>query len=203
VVSGYLEELADGRIEPSPEVYYRLLRETTRLQRLINDLQELSKAEAGYLPIDLQPVHLPSLLESLVQKFSEQLMEDGPVLQLECPPQLPPVLADIDRVEQVLVNLLGNALTYTDTGSVTVRAWAEPDKLWVAVIDTGSGIAPEELPHVFERFWRSTRAGDRNFRGTGVGLAICRRLIELQGGDIQVESQVGVGSIFQFWLPLA
>ena len=111
VVRGYLEELADGRILPSSEMYLRLARETTRLERLVNDLQELSKAEAGYLPINLQPVHLRSLLESLVQKFTDQLLEDGPILQLNCPPQLPPALADPDRTEQVLVNLLGNAVS--------------------------------------------------------------------------------------------
>ena len=203
VVRGYLEELADGRIEASPEVYYRLVRETTRLQRLVNDLQELSKAEAGYLAINLQPLNLRPMLESLVQKFSDQLMEDGPVLRLEGPPHLPPVLADVDRLEQVLVNLAGNALTYTDIGSITIRAWTESGKLWVAVIDTGPGIAPEDLPYVFERFWRAAQSGTRNSRGTGIGLAISRRLIELQGGQIEVESQLGKGSTFRFCLPLA
>jgi signal transduction histidine kinase len=111
VLRGYLEELAEGRIEATPAVYQRLAKEIKRLQRLINDLQELSKAEAGYLPIKLEPVNLRPLLESLVQKFSDQLLEDGPQLRLECPQQLPLVLADVDRVEQVLVNLLGNALT--------------------------------------------------------------------------------------------
>ncbi len=203
VVRGYLEELADGRIEPSPEIYLRLARETKRLERLVNDLQELSKAEAGYLAINLQPVNLRPLLESLVQKFADQILEDGPVLRLECPPQLPPVLADVDRTEQVLVNLLGNAIRYTLSGSITVRAWTEPSKLWIAVVDTGIGIAPEDLLHVFERFWRADRSRARHSGGTGIGLAISRRLVELQGGQISVESQLGKGSTFRFFLPLA
>lgn len=208
VVRGYLEELSDGRIEATPEIYQRLTKETKRLERLINDLQELSKAEAGYLPIKLQPVDLRPLLETLVQKFSDQLLEDGPQLRLECPDQLPIALADIDRVEQVLVNLIGNALTYTERGSITVRAWVEPEgrkvpRLWIAVTDTGVGIAPEDLPHVFERFWRAEKSRNQHTGGTGIGLAISQRLVELQGGEIEVESQLGVGSTFRFYLPLA
>ncbi|MEH2416293.1 sensor histidine kinase [Nostoc sp.] len=203
VVRGYLEELADGQIEASPEIYRRLARETRRLERLVNDLQELSKAEAGYLPINIQRVNLRPLLESLVEKFTDQLLEDGPILVLQCPSVLPPVLADIDRTEQVLVNLLGNAVHYTNEGSITIRAGTEGSQLWIAVIDTGIGIAPENLPHVFERFWRADQSRDRHSGGTGIGLTISRRLIELQGGQIQVESELGVGSTFRFFLPLA
>jgi hypothetical protein len=203
VVRGYLEELADGEIEASPEIYRRLARETRRLERLVNDLQELSKAEAGYLPINIKRVNLRPLLESLVEKFTDQLLEDGPVLVLQCPSVLPPVLADIDRTEQVLVNLLGNAVRYTNEGSITIRVGTEASRLWIAVIDTGIGIAPENLPHVFERFWRADQSRDRHSGGTGIGLTISRRLIELQGGQIQVESELGVGSTFRFFLPLA
>lgn len=210
VVRGYLEELSDGRIEATPAVYQRLTKETKRLERLINDLQELSKAEAGYLPIKLQSADLRPLLEGLVQKFSDQLLEDGPQLRLECPDHLPLVLADIDRVEQVLVNLIGNALIYTEMGSITVHSWAEPEGgkvlvpcLWIAVTDTGVGIASEDLPHVFERFWRAEKSRNQHTGGTGIGLAISQRLVELQGGEIEVESQLGVGSTFRFYLPLA
>ena len=210
VIRGYLEELAEARLEPTTAIYQQLARESRRLERLINDLQELSKAEAGYLPIHLQAVNLRSLLESLIQKFSDQLLEDGPVLRLECPEQLPNVLADPDRVEQVLVNLIGNALSYTKTGSITVRAWTESEGLtsrlpreWIAVTDTGIGIAAQDLPHVFERFWRAEKSRNQHTGGTGIGLAISQRLVELQGGQIEVQSQLGVGSTFRFSLPLA
>lgn len=210
VLRGYLEELADNRIEATPEVYQRLTKEIKRLERLINDLQELSKAEAGYLPIKVQPVNLRPLLESLVQKFSDQLLEDGPELSLDCPNQLPLVIADIDRVEQILVNLIGNALKYTQEGSIIVRAWSEIDgsnsrlsRLWIAVTDTGIGISSEDLHHVFERFWRAEKSRNQTTGGTGIGLAISQRLVELQGGQIEVESQLGVGSTFRFYLPLA
>jgi len=210
VIRGYLEELAEARMEPTAAVYQQLAKETRRLERLINDLQELSKAEAGYLPIHLQAFNLRALLESLVQKFSDQLLEDGPVLCLECADQLPSVLADPDRVEQVLVNLIGNALTYTKTGSITVRAWTEAEgvtsrlpRLWIAVTDTGIGIAAQDLPHVFERFWRAEKSRNQHTGGTGIGLAISQRLVELQGGQLEVQSQLGVGSTFRFYLPLA
>lgn len=210
VLRGYLEELASSQIEPTPEVYQQLAKETRRLERLVRDLQELSKAETGYLPIKLEPVNLRPLLESLVQRFSDQLLEDGPTLHLDCPDSLPPVIADTDRVEQVLVNLLGNAITYTETGIITVKAWLEKkeaktgkSKLWLAVIDTGVGIATEDLPHVFERFWRAEKSRNQHTGGTGIGLAISKRLVELQGGKIELESQLGVGSTFKFYLPLA
>jgi len=203
IVEGYLEGLADGAIAPSVEIYQRLARETSRLRRLVNDLQELSQAEAGYLPINAQVVDLRPLLGSLVQKIADQLIDDGPALQLECPSDLLPALADPERVEQVLINLVGNALRHTQEGSITVRAWSDAVKLWVAVVDTGEGIAPADLPHVFERFWRSDRSRSRDSGGTGIGLAISRRLVVLQGGTITVESQVGQGSTFRFSLPLA
>ncbi|NEQ25808.1 MAG: two-component sensor histidine kinase, partial [Microcoleus sp. SIO2G3] len=136
--------------------------------------------------------------------------EEVPVLRLECPDQLPSVLADPDRVEQVLVNLIGNALTYTEAGSITIRAWTEAEgatshlpRLWIAVTDTGIGIATQDLPHVFERFWRAEKSRNQHTGGTGIGLAISQRLVELQGGQIEVQSQLGVGSTFRFYLPLA
>ncbi|MCY7283523.1 MAG: HAMP domain-containing histidine kinase [Cyanobacteria bacterium CAN_BIN43] len=207
VLKGYLEGLADGAIEPSPETYQRLSREIVRMQRLVNDLQELSKMEAGYLPINARSLDLTPLLSAVVQKFSDQLLaEDSPQILLDHPPNMPLVLADPERVEQILVNLIGNALRYTPHGSITVQVRLpvkpETDKLWIAVIDTGSGIAAADLPHVFERFWRADRSRDRTSGGTGIGLAICRRLVELQNGSIEVASQVGQGSTFRFSLPI-
>ena len=203
VIEGYLEGLADGTIEPSADIYQRLVKETVRLRRLVNDLQELSKAEAGYLPINSQPVPLRPLIVSLVQKFSDQLLDDSPELVVDCPEELPPAMADPERVEQILINLVGNALRYTPTGRVTIQAWVDLNYLWIAVSDTGQGIAPEDLPHVFERFWRADRSRDRNSGGTGIGLAISRRLVELQQGTIHAESELGKGSTFRFSLPIA
>ncbi len=203
VVRGYLEELADGTIEGTPELYLRLIRETRRLERLIHDLQELSKAEAGYLSIDSQPLSLLPLITSLVERFADQLLEEGPTLKLDCARDIPNVLADRDRTEQILVNLLGNAIRYTEIGSIVVKAEKINRYVWISVIDTGVGIASEDLPYVFERFWRADPSRASHSGGTGIGLAIARRLIELQGGNIEVESEVGKGSTFRFCLPIA
>ncbi|GBF81466.1 sensor histidine kinase [Aphanothece sacrum] len=203
VIRGYLEELASGSIEPSSELYLRLVKETRRLERLIHDLQELSQVEAGYLSISVQPISLVPLLKSLVEKFADQIMDDGPIIKLDYSSDLPPVLADSDRTEQILVNLLGNAIRYTEKGTITVQAWRNRHRVWIAVTDTGIGIKPEDLPFVFERFWRADKSRSSYSGGTGIGLAITRRLVELQGGTIEVESEVGKGSIFRFFLPVA
>lgn len=203
VVRGYLEELADDRIDGTPELYLRLIKETRRLERLIHDLQELSKAEAGYLSINLRKINLRPLLVSLVERFTDQLLEEGPDLKLNCPQDLPPVLADRDRTEQILVNLLGNAIRYTETGSIVVKAIKINRQVWISVTDTGVGIAEKDLPYVFERFWRADPSRASHSGGTGIGLAIARRLVELQGGRIEVKSELGKGSVFRFCLPIA
>ena len=209
IINGYLEGITLNNIEATPEVYERLTKETRRLQRLVNDLQELSKAEAGYLSIHLAAINLYPLLSALVERFEVQLLDEL-TIHLECPTNLPLVLADLDRLEQVLVNLLGNAVSYTERGSIILKVWQNGDceasrrhRVYLAVSDTGQGIAPEDLPHVFERFWRSGIASDRNSRGSGIGLAISKRLVELQGGQMEVESELGKGSTFRFSLLVA
>lgn len=202
IINGYLEGVTSSTIEATPDVYERLMKETKRLQRLVNDLQELSKAEAGYLPVHLAAINLYPLLSALVEKFEPQLLEEL-TMQLNYPANLPLVLADLDRLEQVLVNLVGNAVSYTEKGSIILRVWQEADRVWLAVSDTGVGIAPEDLPYIFERFWRSGKASDRNQKGSGIGLAISRRLVELQGGKMEVESELGKGSTFSFSLLIA
>ncbi|MEO1592048.1 MAG: ATP-binding protein, partial [Cyanobacteria bacterium J06632_22] len=208
IVRGYLEGLSDGTVPNTPEMYGRLIRETTRLQRLVDDLQELSKLEASHLPIQIQTIELAPLLQQVVHRFAGQISETRALkLELSLPETLPSVAADPARVEQVLVNLLSNALRYTAAGKIRVTAQPQPSKapthLWVQVTDTGMGIAPEDLPRVFERFWRADPSRNRNSGGTGIGLAICKRLVELQGGHIQVDSALGQGSTFSFSLPLA
>ncbi|MEL4897626.1 sensor histidine kinase [Crocosphaera sp. Alani8] len=198
IMRGYLEELASGSIEGSPELYFNLVKETKRLERLIHDLQELSKAEAGYLSISLYPINIMPILNSLVERFADQIMDDGPKIILDCPQQLPLVLADRDRTEQILVNLIGNAIRYTEKGTITIKAFLKNRQVWVEIIDTGIGIKPEDLPYIFERFWRADKSRSRYSGGTGIGLAIARRLVELQGGKIEVESEVDQGTTFRF-----
>ena len=146
------------RLQATPDIRKRLIGETKRLQRLVNNLQDLSKAESGSLPLSLQALRLPPLLAELTERFESQLMDEGPTLRLVCPADLPKVWADSDRVEQILINLLGNAIRHTQQGSITLKAWSTSDQVWMAVTDTGCGLSLGELPHVFERFWRSGKA---------------------------------------------
>lgn len=203
IVEGYLEGLTDGTIEATPEIYQRLSRETGRLKRLVNDLQELSKAEAGYLPINTKKFDIRSLLSQLVFRFGDQLIDSEVRLKLEASFDLPRANADPERIEQILVNLIGNALRHTEMGVVEIQACQQKGMILVSVVDTGVGIAPEDLPHVFERFWRSDRSRNRRSGGTGIGLAISKKLVELQNGTISVESEVGKGSTFSFTVPIA
>ncbi|MDX2270736.1 MAG: HAMP domain-containing sensor histidine kinase [Cyanobacteriota bacterium] len=203
VLEGYLEGCADGTIEATPELFARLGNESRRLRRLVDDLQELSKAESGYLPITLQSVSLLPLLKRTLEKLGSQIGDDGPTLRLEVPSDLALIEGDPDRIEQILINIIGNAIRYTATGSITVAACHQERWVWVSVQDTGCGIATEDLPFVFERFWRADRSRSHASGGSGIGLAITRRLVELQGGRIEVESQLGQGSTFRFCLPMA
>lgn len=203
IVRGYLEESEAAAQPLTPETTQLLVRETRRLERLVNDLQELSKAEAGQLPLRLEAIALPSLFEKLRRRFDSQIAEDGPHLGWRCDEDVALVLADGDRLEQILVNLLGNAIKHTRRGQITLSAQAQGNQVWIAVTDTGIGIAQQELPHVFERFWQSSQVHPPAMSGTGIGLAITKRLVELQGGHIEVESTLGQGSTFRFSLPQA
>lgn len=203
VVRGYLEGLANESIDSSPELYLKLVKETRRLERLIQDIQELFQAETGYLSISLKPLNIIPILITLVERFSEQILDHGPIIKLDSPKDLPLVLGDSDRTEQILVNLLGNAIRYTEKGIITIKVWCEHHRVFVSVIDTGIGIKAENLPYVFERFWSTNESRSRYPGGAGIGLAITRCLVELQGGKIEVVSELGKGSVFTFYLSVA
>ncbi|BBC23692.1 sensor histidine kinase [Pseudanabaena sp. ABRG5-3] len=199
VTRGYLERLLDGKSEPSPELFQSLIQENRRLERLVNNLQELSKAQAGTIALKLEAIALKPVLSVLVERFSEQLVEDIELV-LEYNSKSVNVIGDRDCLEQVLVNLIGNAIQYTEGGKIIVRTYDLDHRVWIEVQDTGIGIASEDLPHVFDRFWRADKARSRRSGGTGIGLAITKCLVELQGGEIAVESQLNKGSIFRFCL---
>jgi two-component system OmpR family sensor kinase/two-component system sensor histidine kinase BaeS len=187
----------------------RLYDETRLLSRLVEDLRELALADAGQLDLNMQPVDVGQIIRHTVDNFA--LVADAQEVHLsaQLPEALPPVQADPDRVAQVLRNLLVNALRHTPAGGrVNVSVTATDDALEIAVADTGEGIAPEHVAHVFERFWRTdparTRATEGEMgSGTGLGLAVAQSLVEAQGGRIWVESTMSEGTVFRFTLPLA
>ncbi|MDR7416423.1 MAG: ATP-binding protein [Armatimonadota bacterium] len=204
-LAGYLEGMLDGVVEPSEEVLARMQREVRRLERLVEDLQEVSRVEAGQVTLHLRSTSLAEVLEGVLARLRPQFDDKGIELSVELPGDLPRVRADPDRVAQILTNLLGNALRYTPSGGrVMVRAWRTGGEVALAVSDTGIGIPPEHLPHVFDRFYRVDRSRSRRGGGTGIGLTIAKGLVELHGGQIWAESQgPGQGSTFTFTLPAA
>jgi len=204
-LEGYLEGLLDGVIEPAPQTWAMLHTEAGRLRRLVDDLQELSRAEARQIPLSLQPVAPQRLVQSVLDPLEGQFAEKGLQLQVHLPEDLPPVMADWTRAMQILTNLLVNALRYTPApGRVEVAISREEDMVAFQVIDSGVGLTPEQLSHIFERFYRVDKSRSRALGGSGIGLTIAQSLAQAMQGDIHVESAgLGQGSSFTLTLPQA
>jgi histidine kinase len=202
-IKGSLEGLIDGVLPPTPETFQNIYQETDRLQRLVADLQELSRVEAGAVPLELESCGIPDLIQSVVQRLQPQFEEKGIVLALEIPSALPRVRVDQDRIAQVLINLLGNALQYTsENGHVTLAVQQIGNELQISIQDTGVGISAEHLPHLFTRFYRVDKSRSRAGGGSGIGLTISKHLVEAHDGRIWAESNgPGKGSTFSFVLP--
>ncbi len=204
VIRGKIEGVLDGVYPATPEHLEPVLDEIQLLTRLVEDLRLLALAEAGQLALEKKPLDVGDLIQDTRVNFGPQAEDRGIMLALDLPAGLPPVLADRRRVGQVLGNLVSNALRHTPAGGcVTLSATVREGEVEIAVADTGVGISPEDLPYVFERFWRGERSRSREAGGTGLGLAIARQLVEMHGGKIHVESIPGKGSTFRFTLPAA
>jgi signal transduction histidine kinase len=203
IIQGYVEMMESGVTLHSPDIWQEIYEEISRMSRLIEDSVTLSKVESGGMPLRLQEVSPCPLIRRVVRTFKARKWQNNCTLELDAPAQLPPVFADPDRFKRILNNLISNALTYTPEGTVSVQVHVFDDDLWVAVKDTGIGISQADLPHVFERFWRSQHSCRLRHDGSGIGLAIAKRLVEVMGGTIEVSSKLGEGSTFRFSLPLA
>jgi signal transduction histidine kinase len=206
-IRGYMEGLAEGVVEPSQETWTLLYAEFERVGRLVDDLRRLSRAEAGQLDLSMAPMSPAEAVRLAVGGMLPLFEEKSVELKSAVSEDLPSILADVDRVVQVLSNLLSNALRHTpDGGRVVVEAEASGDEVTFEVTDTGTGIAPEHLERVFERFYRVDKSRSRGeaLGGSGVGLAISRALVEAMGGRIRVESPgLGEGATFVFTLPVS
>jgi two-component system sensor histidine kinase BaeS len=202
-IEGYTEGVLDGVVAPSEETWALIHDEVGRLKRLVNDLQELSRAEAKQLVLHPTVVSPTELIEWGRIRLASQYAEKGVELVVAAPADLPSITVDADRILQVLVNLLGNALRATPTGGqVRVRARADTNAVTVEVTDTGVGIAHEHLAHLFERFYRVDKARSRALGGHGIGLTISKALVEAHGGRIWVASGgPGTGATFGFTMP--
>ncbi|MGQ9555954.1 MAG: sensor histidine kinase [Anaerolineae bacterium] len=197
--------LIDGVLPADPDTFQQVYRETDRLQRLVHDLQELSRVEASAYELKLEAEDIASLIAATAEHLNRQFEEKGVTLETNACADLPQVRADRDRIAQVLLNLIGNALQYTSEGGyVRITAQLIGKEIAVSVSDTGIGIAPEHLQHIFDRFYRVDRSRSRASGGSGIGLTIAKHLVEAHGGRIWAESSgPGKGSTFTFTLPRA
>ena len=203
-IQGYLEAIRDRVMKPNAATIRSLNEETALLSRLVDELQELSLAEAGKLKLVYQAEDIAKLVKQAVTPWQPQVAAKEISLSLDVPDNLPLVNIDRQRVNQVLHNLLENAVTYTHKGgTINVAAITQGDWVEVCVSDTGEGIPAEDLPNIFERFYRVDRSRARATGGSGLGLTIARRLVEAHGGEIAVQSELGKGSSFSFTLPIA
>jgi len=203
-LSGYLEAIRDGVIKPDEDVIKSLDEEVATLARLIDDLQELSLADAGELKLIIQTEDITRLIKEAVTAVRPKAAARDLSLTTRLARGLPKAAVDAHRVKQVLHNLLENAVAHTGRGGkITVAARAAENQISVSVSDTGEGIAAAELPLIFERFYRVDKSRARVTGGSGLGLTIAKRLVEAHGGTIRAESQPGRGSTFTFTVPAA
>jgi len=203
-IRGYLEAVRDGIKRPDTDTIHSLEEEASLLSRLVNDLQELSLAEAGQLTLVRQEEDVATLVRQVVSAVEGRVSAKGLSLTVELPDDLPTVNIDSHRIGQVLRNLLENAIAHTGAGgTITVAARQREDCVEVDVIDTGEGIPPEDLPYIFERFYRVDKSRARATGGSGLGLTIAKRFIEAHGGSIEAYSEPDKGSTFTFTLPVS
>jgi signal transduction histidine kinase len=181
-----------------------ILSNTEQMQALVSNLRDTSHIETGQLYVEMKPVRLTDPLKDALEATQERIEARSQQLTVEVPEDLPPVHADPARLAQILINLLSNAHKYTpEGGRIRVRAWLQNDCVHCAVSDTGIGISPEDQANLFTRFSRSEDPGVQETPGAGLGLYIVKNLVELQGGEIRVESQLGSGTTFAFTVPVA
>jgi signal transduction histidine kinase len=191
----------DGIYEPDPDQIELLISETRQLSRLVEDLRTLSLAEAGQLPLEREELDVSELLADVATSFSGQAEAAEVEIQLDFDQGSSPlkVIGDAGRLDQVVSNLVVNALGHTQpAGLINLRTWEDQENVFIQVSDNGQGIAYEDLPYIFDRFWRGESARQSS---SGLGLAIAKQLVQAHGGNISVESQEGQGSTFTIDLP--
>jgi two-component system, OmpR family, phosphate regulon sensor histidine kinase PhoR len=199
------ETLQEGALEDPPAARRFIIRmetEIDNLTQLVNELLELSRIESGKVPLSFHRSHPCDLLRPAFERMSLQVERAGLIMVMDCPPDLPPVFADPDRITQVMINLVHNATKFSPPGGqITLSAYRDGDFIVFFVKDTGVGIPQKDLGRIFERFYKADRA--RSGGGTGLGLSIARHMVESHGGFIWAESEEDKGSIFSFSLPIA
>ncbi|HEX9840939.1 MAG TPA: ATP-binding protein, partial [Anaerolineales bacterium] len=204
-IKGSMEGLMDGVLPATHETYQQIHSEANRLNRLVDDLQELSRVEARAYELDIQAVDLPTSVQTIARRLAPQFESKRISLDLKLPADLPRVLTDEDRAIQVLTNLAANAIQNTaEGGKVMISAVRINEEVQISVRDNGIGIPPEHLAHIFDRFYRVDKSRSRRAGGgSGIGLTIAKHLVEAMCGRIWAESDgESRGSVFTFTLPV-
>ena len=214
-IKSVMEGLQDGVLPAEPETFASVEREVNRLQRIVRDLEELSRAEAGELPMEMAPVNPTAFVQTAVDRLRLQFDDKNVKLDVNISPDLPHVQADTARMTQVMLNLLGNALQYTPAGgevSVQCSLFSNQSEhcplptahcILITVRDTGIGLTAEQQSHIFERFYRVDKSRARSGGGSGIGLTISKHIVEAHHGRLTVSSPgPGKGSAFTVWLPI-
>jgi signal transduction histidine kinase len=204
---GYLEtlKLKDQQLNPQQRQLYldAALGHSRRLSLLVSELFELAKLDAGTVKPQIEPFAPAELLHDVAQKFNPRACDSGITLALDCPSTVPFAAADIGLVERVLENLLGNALYHTPKGGrIDIALSAAGSHVNISIRDTGKGISAQDLPYIFERFYRGAQSTRENGQHLGLGLAIAKRIVQLHSSDLQVDSTPEIGTCFRFQLPL-
>jgi signal transduction histidine kinase len=205
-ILGYTELILDDIYGPPTdkvrEVLDRVQANGRHLLGLINDVLDLSKIEAGQLELSLGDYSIEDVVHTVVSATGSLAAEKRLAVAVAVPPGLPAANGDQRRIAQVLLNLVGNAIKFTEAGEIGITVTTEDSRLVVAVSDTGTGIAPEDQARIFDEFQQVDSSNTKTKGGTGLGLAIAKRIVEMHGGRLWVESVPGEGSTFRFSLPL-
>jgi signal transduction histidine kinase len=199
-LQGYAKVLKDGLVDSDKEKkqYLSIIyQESVRLEHLVSDLFDLSKMEEGQLKLSMEWLDLKEIVKTAVQKVKLKAGNKQLSLQTDLHDPIPLIHGDHKRMEQVLLNLLENAIRYTEKGSVVVRLAKQKEATILSVSDTGIGIPKDELPYIFERFYRVEKSRTREYGGTGLGLSIVKKYVDMQGGTVQVDSKPGKGTTFK------
>ncbi|MBP7689144.1 MAG: PAS domain S-box protein [Thermoflexales bacterium] len=199
----YLSLLGHSKPDKRPQYLSHAQQQAERMKQLIEDILDLSRLTRDKAELTLAPVDLNAVLEQAVVAQQPRAEAAGLTLMFDPAVELPVMRGDISRLQQVATNLIANAINYTATGEVRIRSVHHADRVGFEVQDTGMGIAPEDQPHIFERFYRGRRASQSSVRGTGLGLNIVKEIVDWHGGHVEVHSQLNVGSTFTVWLPVA
>jgi signal transduction histidine kinase len=205
-IKGYAEALLDENLESNPQAveFLKVIdRHAARMEKIVADLLFLSQLESPARSLRKEAIVVPELLRTALDSVTPSGEAKKQILELKCPAEIPPISGDSQKIHQMLVNLLQNAVNYTPAGGrITLEVRRTEEGVQLEVADTGIGIPSDDLPRIFERFYRADKGRSRELGGTGLGLSIVKHIAEAHGGRVSVESQVGKGSRFTVSLPL-